>query len=477
MTREVLLMSDCKSVISKTTAILESLDHKSLTLTSEQLRNDSTCRSAVLAALVALDDSNTETAAIAEIKKSFPNLPVFLLHPDQQFFERNPNSRLNSRPNYRNVAGTIRLPVRYRDMIEVLKQAQLKRAQDKASKNDGITITGDSPRISAITKLIRQVAPTEANVLLSGESGTGKEVVARSIHNLSLRSDCPFVAVNCGAIPPELLESELFGHEKGAFTGAFQARAGRFELAQGGTLFLDEIGDMPLNMQVKLLRVIQERTFERVGGTRTIKSDVRLIAATHQDLEKRIDDGEFRMDLFYRLNVFPIELPPLRERSEDIPLLIREFIERKRFDQHPPISLSDDALQTLMNHPLPGNVRELENLIERLTILYPGETVCRDQLPQRYCQQRVDSQFDSIVSRPNLPEELPTLSDGSAARINLKQYLASLERSLICRALEQSDWVVTQAARTLSVRRTTLIEKIRKLEIRQPAGEERRTSL
>ena len=469
MIGEVLLVSDCESVISKTSAILESLDHKSLPLATEQIRNGFSYNSDALAALIALENKNNERSAIANLKKSLPNLPVFLLRPDQQFFERNPDAL--------DIAGTIRQPVRYRDMIELLKQAQLKRAQNRESRTDGITITGNSPRISTIKRLIRQVAPTDANVLLSGESGTGKEVVARSIHNLSLRFRRPFVAVNCGAIPPELLESELFGHEKGAFTGAFQARAGRFEMAEGGTLFLDEIGDMPLNMQVKLLRVIQERTFERVGGTRTIKSDVRLIAATHQDLEKRISVGEFRMDLFYRLNVFPIELPPLRERSEDIPLLIREFIERKHLSQQQPITLDENALQMLMNHPLPGNVRELENLIERLTILYPGETVSHDQLPQRYCQQQIDGCFDSIVSRQNLPGELASLPVDSAAKINLKQYLASLERSLICRALEQSDWVVTQAAKTLSVRRTTLIEKIRKLEIKPPASEEGRTSL
>ncbi|MBT8146118.1 MAG: sigma-54-dependent Fis family transcriptional regulator [Gammaproteobacteria bacterium] len=469
MTGEVLLLSDRDSVISKTTAILESLDHKSLPVDPEQLPHSLSVSSDALAVLIAIDDSTSERATIAAIKKSRPLLPIFLLRPDHLFFEKN--------PQFGDVAGTIRLPVRYRDMIEVLKLAQLKRVQNKESKADGITITGDSPSINTIKKLIRQVAPTEANVLLSGESGTGKEVVARSIHNLSLRSGRPFVAVNCGAIPPELLESELFGHEKGAFTGAFQARAGRFELAEGGTLFLDEIGDMPLNMQVKLLRVIQERTFERVGGSKTIQSDVRLVAATHQDLEQRIADGEFRMDLFYRLNVFPIELPPLRARSEDIPLLIQEFIQRKSLIQQQPIKLGEDALQSLMHHPLPGNVRELENLIERLTILYPGETVGRDQLPQRYCQQRVDSQIHSMAGNHALTEALDSLADGSAARINLKQYLASLERSLICRALEQSDWVVTQAAKTLSVRRTTLIEKIRKLEIKQPAGEERRASL
>ncbi len=469
----VVLVTELETVGSKTATVLESLGHEVCRFTTESLAKPGSSglnqAENALMALIALSDSDEEKSAVDSLAELAPSLPVYLLKNDQDLF--------GSASDNLKCDGSIRLPVRYNDVIEVLKQARLKQLQRRVKANGGMTITGSSPSIKTIKRLIQQVAPTEASVLLSGESGTGKEVVARSIHNLSLRADHPFVAVNCGAIPPELLESELFGHEKGAFTGAFQARAGRFELARGGTLFLDEIGDMPLNMQVKLLRVIQERTFERVGGSRTIKSDVRLIAATHQDLEKRIDEGRFRMDLFYRLNVFPVELPPLRERREDIPLLIQEFIRRKNPALQDPISFDATALQVLMNHPLPGNVRELENLVERLSILYPGEEIGCEQLPQRYLQNhRVRQEFLADTSL-GLPTGREALSPTGNQKINLKQYLSSLERSLICRALEQSDWVVSQAARTLSVRRTTLIEKIRKLEIKPPPSADRRPSL
>jgi sigma-54 specific flagellar transcriptional regulator A len=280
------------------------------------------------------------------------------------------------------------------------------------------------------------------------------------------------VAVNCGAIPAELLESELFGHEKGAFTGAINSRRGRFELAEGGTLFLDEIGDMPLPMQVKLLRVLQERTFERVGGTKTITSNLRLIAATHQDLEKRIGEGQFRMDLFYRLNVFPIELPPVRERPEDIPLLIEKFSTRMELNHKSPIEFDDSAIEALSNHPLAGNVRELENLVERLAILYPGETITNKKLPQRY-QQTLRKTPPSVTPIQNeFVRQLSPVPTITADGIDLKRHLSSLERTLICQALEKSDWVVSKAAKLLSLQRTTLIEKIRKLEIRDDKQEE-----
>ena len=245
-------------------------------------------------------------------------------------------------------------------------------------------LVGAGNAIASLRSLVVQVAPKMANVLLLGESGTGKEVIARAIHDCSTRSRGPFVAVNCGAIPAELLESELFGHEKGAFTGAVSARKGRFEMAEGGTLFLDEIGDMPFDMQVKLLRVLQERTYERVGGTKAQKANVRIVAATHQNLESKVESGEFRMDLFYRLNVFPIEVPPLRERPEDVPLLAQRFIDLQQEQSGDVITLSREALEQLCQCEWPGNIRELGNLVERLTILYPGETIEPSQLPNRY---------------------------------------------------------------------------------------------
>ncbi|GAL33175.1 flagellar regulatory protein FleQ [Vibrio maritimus] len=221
------------------------------------------------------------------------------------------------------------------------------------------SLVGQSSGIQEVRHLIEQVSGSEANVLILGESGTGKEVVARNIHYHSSRRKGPFVPVNCGAIPPDLLESELFGHEKGAFTGAITARKGRFELAEGGTLFLDEIGDMPMPMQVKLLRVLQERVFERVGGTSVIKANVRIVAATHRDLESMIQETQFREDLYYRLNVFPIEMPSLRERKEDIPLLLQELLARMEAEGGQPICFAPRSINSLMEHDWPGNVREL----------------------------------------------------------------------------------------------------------------------
>ena len=257
----------------------------------------------------------------------------------------------------------------------------------EASRQLARHLVGSSAAIESVRRLVAQVAPSEASVLILGESGTGKEVIAQGIHRGSRRAEGPFVPVNCGAIPGELLESELFGHEKGAFTGAISTRQGRFELAAGGTLFLDEIGDMPLPMQVKLLRVLQERRFERVGSNRTQRCDVRVIAATHQDLERRVEAGDFRTDLFYRLNVFPIDVPPLRERVEDIPALVRRFVELMQGEGRGSVAIGDQAMVCLMAYRWPGNVRELSNLVERLAILYPEAPVSARDLPPKFAPQ------------------------------------------------------------------------------------------
>ena len=369
-------------------------------------------------------------------------------------------------------------------------------------------LVGAGSSIANLRSLVAQVAPKMASVLLQGESGTGKEVVARAIHDCSERSRAPFVAVNCGAIPAELLESELFGHEKGAFTGAVAARKGRFELAEGGTLFLDEIGDMPFDMQVKLLRVLQERTFERVGGTKLQKANVRIVAATHQNLEGKVESGDFRMDLYYRLNVFPIDVPPLRERPEDIPLLAQRFIDLQQEQNGEAISLSRDALTQLCQCEWQGNIRELGNLIERLTILYPGEVVDTQKLPGRYAASQADwvqtprhdpeavakfiddlfkdmddSTQEKVAVLPTpvdngaedlsglfatadqLPPVTPHVVDFTIGDIDLKEHLAEIEKDLIFAALEHSDWVNAQAAKRLNLQRTTLVEKMRKYDI------------
>lgn len=310
----------------------------------------------------------------------------------------------------------------------------------------------------AVKNLISQVAETDATVLILGESGTGKEVVAQCIHLCSLRNPYAFVPLNCGAIPAELLESELFGHEKGAFTGAITARKGRFELAEGGTLFLDEIGDMPLPMQVKLLRVLQERVYERVGGSKSLSADVRIVAATHRDLPIRIDEGSFREDLFYRLNIFPIELPPLRARVEDIPLLLEAQLKRFADQGRAQPQLSAETLEALMQYDWPGNVRELGNLAERLSILFPGKLVTPELLPQQY------QPIAPMTSTMTMGEAV--VMPGFDGSLDLKQYLLDMEKNIILRALEHSDGVVSQAARLLRLNRTTLIEKMRKLNIR-----------
>ena len=273
----------------------------------------------------------------------------------------------------RAVLANIKMPPSYNNLLDSLHRCQVYREQFTHSRSRSErrevelfrSLVGTSRQIQTVRELIMQVADKDVSVLITGGSGTGKEVVARNLHYHSTRKSGPFVPVNCGAIPAELLESELFGHEKGAFTGAITTRQGRFEMAEGGTLFLDEIGDMPLNMQVKILRVLQEHTYERVGGMKTMKTNVRVIAATHKDLETMIEEETFREDLYYRLNVFPIEMPALRDRVEDLPLLLNELISRMEYEKRGSIRFNSAAIMSLCRHEWHGNVRELANLVER----------------------------------------------------------------------------------------------------------------
>ncbi|WP_448546810.1 sigma-54 dependent transcriptional regulator [Thalassotalea fusca] len=398
-----------------------------------------------------------------------------------------------------NVIGELHAPLNYAQLTEMIHHCH--QYHNKLPTRKGIatnsnlckSLVGISEPMQQVRFLIEQVASTQANVLILGESGTGKEVVARNIHELSDRKSAPFVPVNCGAIPPDLLESELFGHEKGAFTGAISTRKGRFELAEGGTLFLDEIGDMPQPMQVKLLRVLQERTFERVGGAKSIKADVRIIAATHQHLEDMIKTNDFREDLYYRLNVFPIETPALRERKEDIPLLLKELISRFEQAQGQTVKFTEQAIASLQEHPWLGNVRELSNLVERMIIMYREQIVNVSELPSKY--QHIDVEEYT----PEYPEELqereainelfsgfdyddeddeqgfesfdaePAKSVGTLPTegLVLKDFLADLEVSLITQSLERNDWVVARSAELLGMRRTTLVEKMRKYQLQK----------
>ena len=341
------------------------------------------------------------------------------------------------------------------------------------------SLVGISQEVDNVRHLIKQVADTDANVLILGDSGTGKEVVARNLHAHSSRKDKPFVPVNCGAIPPDLLESELFGHEKGAFTGAISTRQGRFELANGGTLFLDEIGDMPLAMQVKLLRVIQERVFERVGSNKSIKANVRIVAATHRNLENEIGEGRFREDLFYRLNVFPIDVPSLSERTEDIPLLLEELIIRLESNKQGSVRLTAAAVSALQQYEWPGNVRELSNLVERLLIIFPNGVVDTRDLPDKYRKGIDVTHETSTVSE--IPRNKASMdshsgdnlsSDGvlPAEGIDLKAHLLTLESNLIKQALDDANGVVAHAAQRLNMRRTTLVEKMRKYGLQRVAN-------
>ena len=294
-------------------------------------------------------------------------------------------------------------------------------------------------------------APSNATVLITGENGTGKEVVAKAIHNLSQRSQRPLIEVNCAAIPDELIESELFGHEKGSFTGAVEKRRGRFDLAHGGTLFLDEIGDMSLRTQAKILRIIQEQTFERVGGSRTVKVDVRIIAATNKDLQKEIEAGHFRQDLYYRLNVIPLHVPPLRARLEDIPILVEDFL--TDFASESALGrkqVTTQVLECLQLYHWPGNVRELKNFIERLVIMTPRQTITERDLPKDFLNQLATA---------------PVASD-PYSRSTLKEARHCFEREYLLRKLEDNDWNVSLTASKIGVERTHLHRKLKLLEIR-----------
>ena len=391
----------------------------------------------------------------------------------------------------RRVLSSLEMPPSYSKLLDSLHRAQVYREMYDQARERGRhrepnlfrSLVGTSRAIQHVRQMMQQVADTDASVLILGESGTGKEVVARNLHYHSKRRDAPFVPVNCGAIPAELLESELFGHEKGAFTGAITSRAGRFELANGGTLFLDEIGDMPLPMQVKLLRVLQERTFERVGSNKTQCADVRIIAATHKNLESMIEVGAFREDLYYRLNVFPIEMAPLRERVEDIPLLMNELISRMEHEKRGSIRFNSAAIMSLCRHAWPGNVRELANLVERMAIMHPYGVIGVVELPKKF--RYVDDEDEQLVDslRSDMEERVAinnATTDFVASAnamlppegLDLKDYLGGLEQGLIQQALDDANGIVARAAERLRIRRTTLVEKMRKYGMSRREGEE-----
>lgn len=417
-----------------------------------------------------------------EIYQTDPLMPVVML--DDVAFSGDPSA-----DGSQLVVGRINWPLQQNEILEAIHACQSCREgshtpqQQFKAQELFRSMVGQSAPMQETRRLIEQVADSDASVLILGESGTGKEVAARNLHYLSDRAEKAFVPINCGAIPAELLESELFGHEKGAFTGALTTRKGRFELAEGGTVFLDEIGDMPMPMQVKLLRVLQERTFERVGSSQSINADVRIIAATHRQLDVEVKEGRFREDLFYRLNVFPIIMPSLRDRVEDIPLLVNELIARLENDKRGSVRLSPNALQSLMKCSWPGNVRELSNLMERLCILYPYGVVDIKELPVDYqhaeglsCYPKPElaerRQGQSDLQTSASPQMVIVDNNGPIAAlpekgVNLKEFVKKLEISYIEQALAEEDWVVARAAKRLGMRRTTLVEKMRKYSLQK----------
>ena len=376
-----------------------------------------------------------------------PNLPVLMF--DEKDAAAKLGADLANRPRW-----ILDAPIRRSQLTQLLRRAERYDVRERRQR-----ISGNSRPIRQVRRLIEQVADFDTNVLITGESGTGKELVARTIHDLSERADKPFVPINCGAIPADLLESELFGHEKGAFTGAVSARTGRFELAESGTLFLDEIGDMSIDMQVKLLRVLQERSFERVGSNETRRSDVRIIAATHRDLPSAVKNRDFREDLYYRLSVFPIEMPPLYKRTTDLPQLLDELLIQHQGASAGELRVSAEALQALTSYAWPGNIRELSNLVERLAILHPEGEIGLEDLPAKYrdaANRCPDASF---------AEAEAGAAEMTPAGTSLKLHLQDVEIALIGRAMAEADGVVAAAARLLKMQRTTLVEKLAKYNL------------
>ena len=340
--------------------------------------------------------------------------------------------------------------------------------------SDRFGIIGESPPIQDLYAILERVADTPTTVLISGESGTGKELVARALHENSSRRDRPFIKVNCAAIPKDLMESELFGYERGAFTGAVGSKPGRFELASGGTLFLDEIGEIPNEMQVKLLRVLQESEFERVGGIKTIRVDVRLVAATNRDLKREISSGGFREDLFYRLNVVPIALPALRERRTDVPHLFSHFIAKFNARLKKSIEgIEPDAMERLTSHAWPGNIRELENVIERAVLFADGARIRLDDLPEelRVAKGQAGGAAPQIAASAAPDAGGGPSSSPDGLKEQVKAAMSKLERDLIERALKQTHGNVTHAARLLKISRKGLQLKMKELNLRERDSE------
>jgi len=394
-------------------------------------------------------------AVLGRLRERFPELPIVMMSGRAGLSDAVKATKLGA-------SNFLEKPLSPEGVLLALSSAlELRRARQEARalrEDLGLTdeMVGESLGVKRLRELIGRVAPTDARVLITGESGTGKELVATAIHFGSARRERPFVRVNCAAIPRDLVESEMFGHEKGSFTGATERRIGRFELAHMGTLFLDEVGDLGHEAQAKLLRAIESREIERVGGQKPIRIDIRIIAATNKDLTRAVAEGSFREDLLFRLNVIPIDVPPLRERPDDIPALVRHFSERLRRKSGRPSPIwTPDSLQLLQRHPWPGNIRELANITERLGILHAGHEATAERV-----REVLPSDGAALAPRPSLPD--PTTLDGS-----LSDTLDGFERLLIQRALSVAQGNIAEAARRLKTDRPNLYRRMRRLGIDQ----------
>ena len=478
---KVLLVDDNEQRQHDMQVLLDFLGEESLnsnTSTWREMANDSADAANIIAFIIGSSEKKSLDTLLKEINEWDKGMPMIYVGDEELPTDLPDDVR-------RSIIAQVSMPPTYNKLLDSLHRAQVYREHFAHNRVRGErrpvqlfrSLVGTSRQIQYVRELMHQVADKSVTVLITGESGTGKEVVARNLHYHSTRRDGPFVPVNCGAIPNELIESELFGHEKGAFTGAITSRCGRFEMAEGGTLFLDEIGDLPLNMQVKLLRVLQERTYERVGGTKTLQTDVRIIAATHKNLEAMVAEETFREDLYYRLNVFPVEVPALRDRREDIPLLLNELISRMENEKRGSIRFNSAAIMSLCRHDWHGNVRELANLVERLAILHPYGVIGVPELPKKFRHVDEGDEDETRMQEPvMLPSEpglvgLDTPALLPVNGIDLKDYLTNLERSLIQQALDDACGVVARAAEKLKIRRTTLVEKMRKYGLQRKEKE------
>ncbi len=458
MSRSVLIIDDEAAIRQTLEAALTDEGYKVKTAASgklglESLKND-------LSDLVILDIWMPELDGIETlkiIKSEWPELPVIMMSGHGTIETAVKATKLGAFDFLEKPPSLERLLVLIQNAAgvqDLVRENQALRKQIKRSR----TLIGESPAIKHIQELVKRVAPTTGSVIITGENGTGKELVAHAIHALSSRFTKPFIEVNCAAIPEELIESELFGHEKGAFTGATQLRRGKFDLAHGGTIFLDEIADMSLKTQAKVLRILQEQKFERVGGTQTISVDVRVVAATNKDLKAEIQKGTFREDLFYRLNVVPFVVPPLRDRKEDIPLLTEHFLKEFATTHGRKLrTLKPDSIELLMAYPWPGNVRELKNLIERLMIL---TTEAQEGAPIAPNDLMIHLQVDSFSAAVGGHHTEDAKNLAMSAR-NLRDARSEFEKEFILKTLKENDWNVSKASSVLGIERSHLHKKMK----------------